>query len=596
MKILAVDGVPVRQAKEPEPKPISANKKIKILQAADEDREWYPTTKEILAAFSADLYEQSKTISSMNDGKGIYHDKKHYDRETGTDYDIVSIESMLDVGAGDGRIFNVIKDKSKDRRFRVEKKYGIEIANTQSDDLIRKGVFIIGRDFFQTSLIDKKYAVIFSNPPYSIYENWTLRLLRESNFIIMYLVIPVRWETNKKIMREIKRFDYENIGEYDFSHGERAARARVNLIRVCNKKMNYKNYRVFEYSKYVKQDPFARWVENCIGTFDEVPEEKASDYDEEKKFLALKQGSGIDQLVDDYSAEMNSLIEGFKAVARLPARVISSINLNKNSILEIIKTNIETLKKRYWRLAFEKLDAVTERLTCETRDKLLEKMKEFKTLDFNAGNIRSIVIWIIEHYNEYTKEQAVTLFNNLTEPDYIRAYKSNINWDKDTWRYSRYEAKYPNGKPEKYMLDYRFVARSRAGCRGYGGNSSIVDDLIIVLRSLGADISRLKKVNAAIKGEKQETIFYNYAKEKAETAFECRFYENGNVHLKVNQALMTKFNVEVARILGWVRGPEDIQAEFDISEKEAVELWNKPALVMLGRGDIPLLEFAGGAA
>jgi hypothetical protein len=54
---------------------------------------------------------------------------------------------------------------------------------------------------------------------------------------------------------------------------------------------------------------------------------------------------------------------------------------------------------------------------------------------------------------------------------------------------------------------------------------------------------------------------------------------------------MTKFNGEVARILGWIRGPEDIQAEFEVSEKEAAELWNKPALVMLGHGDIPLLEF-----
>jgi hypothetical protein len=494
---------------------------------------------------------------------------------------------MLDVGAGDGRVFDAVKDKNKGRRFRIKKKYGIEIANAQSDDLIRKGVFIIGRDFFQTSLIDKKYAVIFSNPPYSIYEDWTIRLLRESAFIVMYLVLPVRWETNKEILYEINRFNYESIGEYDFSHGERSARARVNLIRIRNKTRKYKDYRGFTYTEYATQDPFVRWIEKYIGTFEGVPEKKVYDYEEEKKFLALKRDSDIDQLVDDYSAEMNSLIEGFKAVAHLPARVIKSIGLNRESIIEIIKTNIETLKKHYWRLAFEKLDAVTERLTYKTRNKLLEEMEEFKTLDFNAGNIRSIVIWIIEHHNEYTKEQTVALFENLTEPDYMKAYKSNTHWDKDTWRYSRYNAKYPNGKPEKYMLDYRFVAGSRAGC----GRESIVDDVIVVLRSLGADISRFQKVDATIKQKKQEVEFYNHAKQKTGTALECRFYENGNVHLKVNQALMTKFNVEVARILGWIRGPKDIQAEFEVSEKEAAELWNKPALVMLGHGDIPLLEF-----
>jgi uncharacterized protein YpmS len=81
------------------------------------------------------------------------------------------------------------------------------------------------------------------------------------------------------------------------------------------------------------------------------------------------------------------------------------------------------------------------------------------------------------------------------------------------------------------------------------------------------------------------------AKQKTEIAFECRFYQNGNVHLKVNQALMTKFNVEVVRILGWVRGPKDIENEFAVSEKEAAELWSKPSLVMLGCGDVPSLEF-----
>jgi hypothetical protein len=592
MKILAIDGVPVPQE---EPKPTGTSKKVRILQTANEDFEWYPTTDEILAAFADDLYGQAKTLSSMNNNKEISHNKHHYDNETNTNHDLISIGSMLDVGAGDGRVFNAIKDKSKSRRFRVENKYGIEIANAQSDDLIRKGVFIIGRDFFQTSLIDKKYAVIFSNPPYSIYEDWTLRLLRESAFLVMYLVLPVRWEANKEILYEMTRFDYESIGEYDFSQGERAARARVNLIRIRNKTRRYEDYRGYKYTEYVEQDPFVRWIEKYIGTFDEVSEKEVRDYEEEEKFLALKRDNDIDQLVDDYSTEMNSLLDGMKSIKSLPACVTKALKIDKKSLHQTIKEEIATLKKRYWRLAFGKLDAVTERLTYDTRNKLLGEMEEFKTLDFNAGNIRSIVIWIIEHHNEYVKEQTVALFNSLTEPDYIKAYKSNIHWDKDTWRYSRYEAKYPNGKPEKYILDYRFVARSRAGYRGYGDKSSLVDDLIVVLRGLGADISQIIKINAMIKQKKQEAIFYNYAKQKTENAFECRFYENGNVHLKVNQALMTKFNVEVARILGWIRSPKDIQDEFEVNEKEAVELWNKPSLVMLGRGDIPLLEFKEGA-
>lgn len=513
---------------------------------------------------------------------GFNINSEYYDSKTERHYNRVSIDSLLDVGAGDGRVFCAIKDIDENNLFAIAESYGIEKARAQSDDLIRRGVFIIGRDFFQTTLIDKKYSVIFSNPPYSIYEEWTLRLLRESSFGLMYLVLPVRWEGNKEILRELKRFDYKNIGEYDFIHGDRAARARVNLIRINNKIVKGEGYK-----EYIEPDPFTRWIEENIGKFDCMPETEIYKYEEEERFLKVKKDSTIDDLVDDYAAEMNSLITGFKSVVHLPENVVKAIGLNKESFLKIIKDNIQTLKTRYWRLAFEKLEAITDRLTYDMRYNLIGKMDKFNTLDFNAGNIRSIVIWIIEHYNKYTKKQTIDLFNKLTEPDYIKAYKSNTHWDKDTWRYS---AKYPDGRPEKYILDYRFVARARHGCYGYNKKLSIVNDLIVVLRSLGADIPSGVCVDANENQKLQGVIFYDHKKNKHETAFECRFYQNGNVHLKVNKELMTKFNVEVARILGWVRSPKDIQDEFEMSEEEAVNYWQTPALKMIGTGDIKMLE------
>jgi hypothetical protein len=118
MNILAVDGVPVPRE---EPKPVSTSKKVKVLQAAGEDYEWYPTTDEILAAFADDLYGQAKVLPYISADRDIYHKNRHYDNETGTHYDLVSIATMLDVGAGDGRVFNAVKDKNRGRRFRVEK-------------------------------------------------------------------------------------------------------------------------------------------------------------------------------------------------------------------------------------------------------------------------------------------------------------------------------------------------------------------------------------------------------------------------------------------------------------------------------------------
>jgi hypothetical protein len=412
----------------------------------------------------------------------------------------------------------------------------------------------------------------------------------------MYLVLPVRWENNKEIAREIKRYNYKNIGEYDFTHGERAARARVNLIRVTNKKADEKEYRKSD----DVTDAFRRWIHEHIGTFGGVSDEKVRSYEEEEKLLKTKGDNVITELVEDYTYEMNALIEGFRAIAKLPVRVIHSLDLNKESILKIIKDDISTLKKRYWRIAFNKLKPVSERLTRETRDKLLTGMDEFNTLDFNEDNVYSICIWIIENTNAFIKDQLVELFNNLASIDYMKAYKSNTHWEKSSWRYAGKNGK---GKPERYSLDYRFVTSAR--CRdnySYGGYS-IVEDIIIVLRSLGVSIparagvtvpkystySRLKDEDAAIYGKMQYVCFHNG--EGFDTALECRFYQNGNVHVKVKKEFMMRFNIEVGRIFGWLNKPEDIANEFELSKSEAEKYWNKPALMMLGKKDLPMLEY-----
>jgi hypothetical protein len=562
---------------------VSVTQKVKILQQNGEDFEFYPTTDEILEAFSADLYRQARQRGLRDIHRdGFMHSDRHYNSDTQKEEDLVSVISLLDVGAGDGRVFSAIKDPRPGFRFRVNEKYGIEKARAQSDDLIRKGVFIIGRDFFDTTLIDKRFAVIFSNPPFSIYAEWTLRLLREAAFAVMYLVLPVRWEANKEIGRELKNYSHEVLGEYDFAQGDRAARARVNLIRITHKDRTKEGA-----SKPI--DPFVRWIEENIGKFEETKD--AGKFDEEERWLKTKAENTVDELVEQYNYEMQALIEGFQAIGKLPGRVIKSIGLNKASIIEIIRQNIEGMKTRFWAIAFERLEPINQRLTFDTRHKLAEEMYQFKTLDFSADNIYSIIVWVIENFNKYTNEQIVAVFNALTEPDYIKAYKSNIHWDKDTWRCGG-TGKNPysgsTGKPERYILDYRFVARSQHGGRRYYSDYSIIADLIVVLRSLGATIDISQKIRPERHGEPQE--IFMYYRNRTQTAFVCRFYQNGNVHVKMNQELMMRFNIEVARILGWVRGPQDIQDEFEVSEEAAAEYWREAGLKMLGVSDLRMLE------
>jgi hypothetical protein len=399
----------------------------------------------------------------------------NYNLEKGKDIYTYNVKTFLDVGAGDGRVFGAIKGINGD--ITIDRKYGIEIAQTQADDLINKDIFIIGRDFFKTSLIDKRYSVIYSNPPFSVYEMWVEKLVDEANFGVMYLVLPLRWESHFKKHPAMTIYEVKKVGEYDFSNADRAARVRVNLIRINPKPFDQKDYyhgeaigTHIEYGKEGDPDSFERWMEKHIGKFQKEENEL-----EEAKDVKLKHGT-VEDLIESYDFEMASLLDAFKALGKMPYRVIDALGMNRNSILEILRENIKSLKNRYWNFAFNRVSAINSRLTAKTRHQMLKQMEEFNTLDFNEDNLYSIIVWVVKHFNEYTGEQILSVFDELTSQDYVRAYKSNIHWTKDDWRYGK------NPKPEKYKLDYRLVTRC---CKSYTYDPCVVDDLIVICRSLG---------------------------------------------------------------------------------------------------------------
>ncbi|GHU02117.1 hypothetical protein FACS1894147_03320 [Spirochaetia bacterium] len=557
------------------------SKKIKTLIANNEDFEWYPTTDEILQKMNQDLHllfdKGNLGNSYRRRREELFYVHSDWDRETKKDVYSYTVKSFLDVGAGDGRVFEALHGVNND--IEIRRRYGIEIAKAQADDLINRDIFIIGRDFFKTSLFDKQYSVIFSNPPYSHFVPWTEKLFREANFGVMYLVLPVRWKQSIDKRCGIELYDVKNIGEFDFLHADRTARARVNLIRITHKKVKVEDRqgsRVYgshiEYGKEDEPDSFERWINETIGTFEAETEES-----EDERSLKLKQQE-IPELVESFEAEAKALLDLFKSIGKIPGRVIKAFNIDRKSILEIIRENIRGLKNRYWKIAFDKLSAITTRLTHNTRHKLLSEMEEFNTLDFNEDNIYSIVIWVIKHFNEYTNEQILSVFDALTSQDYVKAYKSNVHWTQDNWRYAK-----EKGKPEKYQLDYRLVTHCY---KSYRYDQNTVDDFIVICRSLGFNIPDYRTLDFEAIGDEQQFFATN-----GELAFTVRIYKNHNAHMKINQQLMMKFNIEVARLRHWINSYKDIQSEFDVSVVEAFKLWNTPNLRLLETRDIKLLGF-----
>lgn len=120
------------------------NALLKTVKANNEDFEFYPTTDEI-------IFRLIKDLKSWND-----LDSDNYLRQ-------FNFNSILDIGAGTGKVLSAIGKECN------VKLYAIEKADTLKQ-LLDENVYVIGTDFYQQSLLDKTVDITFCNPPYSKYD------------------------------------------------------------------------------------------------------------------------------------------------------------------------------------------------------------------------------------------------------------------------------------------------------------------------------------------------------------------------------------------------------------------------------------------
>lgn len=125
------------------------NALVAELKDNQQDFEWYPTTNEIIEAVKHDLSNQKL------DGK----------------------YSVLDCGAGDGR---VLKQLTDGRKYAIEKSKPLLKA-------LDRNIFVVGTDFMEQTLIDKRVDVVFSNPPYSVFNQWMTKIILEARAKLLYL-------------------------------------------------------------------------------------------------------------------------------------------------------------------------------------------------------------------------------------------------------------------------------------------------------------------------------------------------------------------------------------------------------------------------
>lgn len=550
---------------------MSINSLIEELKQNNQDFEFYPTTKEMIRT----IYEKSNGGNWLDIGCGTCNFKKYYSEIAKEQAEIYERKNEIYIKSGYKK---ELEPKNSERSHKINNYYVIEKSQILLDKLDHNTI-VLGTDFNATLLIDKPVENVFCNPPYSEFEEWATRIIREANAKKIYFVIPQRWKTSEKIQNALKQTKAiaSVLGSFDFLDAERSARAKVDIVRVNKSDV----YSLEDY----EQNAFDQWFND---TYKMRENKKLDWYEEEKERQEIKNKltrtdtSKAKILVDLYNEEMQTFTDHFQAICSLDVDVLETIGVKKNAVKEALKSKALGTKAKYWKFAFDELDEVTDRLTSKTRNDMLNRFTMLKKVDFTLENIYPMLLWVLKNANSYYNEQLITFFKELTAPDNVKPYKSNQKvFERSEWRYNTFK------DPEKlshYTLEYRIIMSSpfRQHCH-YGGMDNnqteakkTLQDIFVIARNLGfniglCDIPKTFGEKCTVLYEKSDKVFMEY-----------RAYKNGNMHVKFDIEFIKAVNVEVSRLLGWIRTKEDIKKEFPAEMAKGAEKYFKQNYTCIG--------------
>jgi hypothetical protein len=562
------------QVEEPSPPIPSMNAIITQLKEADQDFEWYPTTNEIIGALC-------RSINALNDGHG----------RGGWD-------SCLDIGAGNGKVLIALKEKCHLVEMHAIEKSSILCGRMDP------AIMVVGTEFKEQSLLSKQVDVIFSNPPYSEFEQWAEKIIREAGSYIVYLVLPTRWKESGLIKDALKFRDSkaEIVGEFDFLDADRQARAVVNLIRISLQRERHGD----------KDDAFERFFNEAfadlIGKFNGETKKPTdhnsySQSEEEKKkrpYESIVIGPNYPEaMVNLFRQEMEHIQRNYHLVGQLDVDLLKEFEIYPDRIMSLLRTRTNGLRVEYWEELFSHLSTITDRLTSKSRKLLLERLNKHVSVDFTIQNIYEVIVWVIKNANIYLESQFLETYEMLVDKCNVQMYKSNKKvWEDYQWRGYHYD-----GQKESihhYSLNYRIVTHRVGGVDTRWGHTppelsdsaaDLLGDLLTIARNLGFQ-STTAHIMLNYQGRRQwqpgkPVSFFGGipGSEDSHELLEARGFKNRNMHLKLNQKLMLAMNVEHGRLKGWLRSPAEAAEE--LQEPEAAQYFGTH--VQLGNGSPTLL-------
>jgi len=537
---------------------------VKELKKLDQDFEWYPTNQRMIDCVKGDMIK--------------YFHSSDYNYDLKKSETFLKRVDVLDCGAGDGRVVKELANGGK--KYCIEKSQ--RLIKQMSDDS-----FIIGTEFFQSTLIDKKVDVIFCNPPYSEYVHWAQKIILEANSKMAYLIIPKRWQGSAEIEKALKKrkATWKIIGTDNFLDAERAARAQVDIIAIKFFDGRYQDSRS-------NTDPFDVWFETNFKV--NAEKEKSSEHTtnrfqaktlKEKVNSQLTTNKGlVPVLVKLYNQEMEHLQNMFLSICELDQDILKELDVSVGSLKAALKQRISGLKNKYWLELFDNYEKITKRLTHDSRKNMLEKLTGNTSIDFTESNIYAVSVWVIKNANKYFDLQLITLAEKMINDANVKLYKSNkrVFTDQD-WRYC---GRKPEGLSH-FSLELRIILHNMGGLdvdsvyshyrytHGLSDNShEFLDDLITVANNLGFELptwENSRERTESWESNKKQDFYQNKAKKKM--LMSVKAFKNGNLHIKFNQDFIRTLNVEFGRLKGWLTNHVQASEELNIPVKQTEKLF-----------------------
>lgn len=297
---------------------MSTNQIVERLKENGEDFEWYPTTQEIVNCLA------KKIFTKRSYGQGEYECKYH---------------SVLDIGCGNGSFFEKI-DRTEEQKFNetsdygkmLRTRYGIE-KSFELCERLPGDVVIIGSDFHEQTLIDKKVDLIFCNPPYSEFELWTKQIIMQGNCKAIALVIPCRWRMHPEITYALKKrgMKAESLGTFDFLNADRRARAKVDLLFITADDVE------FDGRRYRKEanDPFDVWFDETFKISAEKEKGHEWERNEAKRQELVAHGDTAEMLVQFYNSDMEKLYSNYRQLETLDADIFKELKVDVKNLKNI---------------------------------------------------------------------------------------------------------------------------------------------------------------------------------------------------------------------------------------------------------------------